>query len=166
LFRYRNLTVIFAFLLIPCLASAGTIQLGKPAITFSLADLHGKLVSLKDFKGKVIFIAFWASWCASCREELPALDKLYGKFAKEGFEVIGVNLDESDSAITHFLRKFPVTFTILRDKDNGVNDTYHVSGLPTSFLVGRDGVIYHIHKGFGTEFLPQYEKEIVDLLGK
>ncbi len=149
-------------MIMPASVHAGQFLVTAPS--FTLTDSIGKTVSLDDFRGKIVFLAFWAAWCAPCREELPELDRLYKKFNHEGFEVIAVSVDASESDVKNFLRKFPVNFPVLLDKRGSVNDAYRVSGLPTGFLIGKNGIIQHVHRGFGKEFLPMYEKEIEEML--
>jgi len=149
-------------MMIPASIHAG--QLPEIAPSFTATDLSGKSANLAGFRGKIVFLVFWASWCAPCREELPELDRLYKKFKTEGFEVIAISVDASESDVKSYLRKFPISFPVLLDKKGDVNDAYRVSGLPTGFLIGKNGIIRHIHRGFGKELLPMYEKEITDLI--
>jgi peroxiredoxin len=158
----KNTIAIFALLILsPVVSYSG--QIGSTAPAFSIMDIDHRVVSLDQFKGQVVFLTFWAPWCVPCREELPALEKLHKKFGEEGFHVIGISVDDSLEDVEAFLHKVPVTFPILLDNGN-VNGAYRVTGLPTGFIVGRDGIVRHVHRGFGKEFIPQYEKEIEDLL--
>ena len=136
----------------------------ETAPSFTLTDVSGETVSLNGFRGKIVFLIFWAAWCAPCREELPELDRLYKKHKNEGFEVIAVSVDASESDVENFLRKFPISFPVLLDKRGTVSDAYRVSGLPVGFLIGRNRMIRYIHRGFGRESLPIYDKEIEDLV--
>jgi peroxiredoxin len=157
--------IIAAYILLLLFPHAAfSAQVGSPAPSFSLKDLQGNTVNLSDFEGKVVFLDFWALWCAPCREELPELDSLYKKYRKDGFEVVGICLDTSQQRVTKFLQKVPVTFQILIDKKGDAAEAYRFSGLPAGFLIGRDGAIKHKHMGFGREFLPLFEKEITELL--
>jgi peroxiredoxin len=159
----RIITItIFLALTLPVFAIAG--QIGTSAPDFSLGDMNGKVVTLKQFRGKVVFVDFWAPWCDPCREEFPTLDALYKKYSNEGLEIIGIDIDSSEKLVTEFLRKVPVAFTILIDKKGAIRREYNIRTLPTAFIIGRDGVIRSVHMGFGKEFLQMYEKEIVELL--
>ena len=155
------LTLLLAFTF-PIVAYAG--QVGTPAPDFSLMDLKGNAVTLKQFKGKVVFLDFWAPWCDPCREEIPALDALYKKYRNDGLEVIGIDIDDSEKLAAEFLQKIPVAFTILIDKRGISRRAYNFRMLPTAFIIGRDGVIRNVHMGFGKEFLQMYETEIAELL--
>ncbi|HYA86432.1 MAG TPA: TlpA disulfide reductase family protein, partial [Nitrospirota bacterium] len=107
---------------------------------------------------------FWAPWCDQCREELPALDALYKKYSTDGLEVIGIGIDTTESQVTEFLQKAPVTFTVLIDENSKSRRAYSFRTLPTAFLIGRDGVIRYMHLGYGKDSVQSYEKEIEDLL--
>ena len=155
------LTLLLA-LALPVGAIAG--QVGTSAPDFSLTDLKGNAVTLKQFKGKVVFLDFWAPWCDPCREEFPSLDALYKKYHNDGFEVIGIDIDDSEKLVAEFLHKIPVAFTILIDKKGISRRAYSFRMLPTAFIIGRDGVIRNVHIGFGKEFLQMYETEIAELL--
>ena len=157
--------IIIALLLaltLPVFANAS--QVGTSAPDFSLVDVNGKVVTLKQFRGKVVFLDFWAPWCDPCREELPALDALYKKYSNEGLEIIGIDIDSSEKLVTEFLQKVPVTFTVLIDKKGIIRRGYNFRTLPTAFIIGKDGVIRYVQMGFGKEFLPMYEKQIAELL--
>ncbi|MBI4746194.1 MAG: redoxin domain-containing protein [Deltaproteobacteria bacterium] len=137
---------------------------GDQAPAFSLKDMKGNTVTLDSLKGKVVFLDFWASWCDPCKEELPELELLYSKYGKDGFEVIGVSVDKSESNVAAFLKKRPVSFTILPNIKGDVAEAYGLPGMPTGYIIGKDGVIRHRHVGFARAFLPVYEKEITELL--
>jgi peroxiredoxin len=159
----RVLSIIFSLIsLVPDFAHSG--QVGELAPAFELPDSKGRLVFLESFKGKVLFLNFWAPWCLSCRMELPELERLNGRYGEAGFEVIGIGLDASEAAVTKFLQKTPLSFSILLDKKGKSADAYRVSGLPSSFIVGRDGTIRYRHLGFEKEFVTMYEREIEELL--
>jgi peroxiredoxin len=142
------------------------IQAGDTAPDFSLNDQQGKLVTLDGMKGKIVFLSFWATWCPPCREELPDLEVLHRKYAANGFTVLGVSVDRSESALLRFLHEHPVSFPVMMDKKGDVAEAYRFSGLPTSFLVGRDGIVKYIHKGYGKDMFKLYENEIADMLGQ
>lgn len=127
------------------LASSDT---GKFAPVFELKDLEGKKVSLADFKGKVILLNFWATWCAPCKAEMPSLENLYRNLKGKGLVVIGVSVDNSEKTVHSFVKEKGITFPILLDKGKEVSfDDYGVIGLPVTFLIDKKGVI--VDKVFG-----------------
>ena len=140
--------------------------IGETAPVFSLKDINGNTVTLDSLKGKVVFLDFWATWCGPCKEEFPELDALYKKYNKDGLEVVAVSVDKSESNVGEFLKKRPVSFTILTNTKGDVAEAYGLPGMPTAFIIGKDGEIKHRHAGFSKAFLPVYEKEIAELLKK
>ena len=158
----KSLFIAVLLLSFPLFSYAGIVGTVAPA--FSLEDLNGKAVTLEQFKGKVVFVAFWAPWCGPCKEELPELGKLYNKYRNDGFEVIGISLDGSRSDVSKFIQKINIEFLILMDKKDAAGNAYRVSSLPVGFLIGKDGIIQRKHMGFGVEFITVYEREIQELL--
>lgn len=121
---------------------------GKVAPIFELRDLDGKKVSLSEFRGKVVLLNFWATWCAPCRAEMPSFENLYRNFKGKGLVVIGVSVDNSDRTVKSFVREKGITFPILLDEKKEVSfDDYGVIGLPVTFLIDRKGNI--VEKFFG-----------------
>lgn len=106
---------------------------------FSLRTLEGRTVSLAGLRGQVVLLNFWATWCLECRPELPALEALHRRFGPRGLAVIGVNSREGPRAVRNYVRELGLTFPLLLDSDSTVTHRYGVIGLPTTFLVGRDG---------------------------
>jgi peroxiredoxin len=139
-------------------------QEGTRAPDFRLSDLTGRTIALEQFRGKVVFLDFWAPWCIPCRDELPELDRFYMKFQDEGFIVVGIAVDASPEGVTKFLQKVPVSFPVLLDVKGGAAESYRLVNMPTGYLIGRDGIIRHIYKGYGKDRLLHYETNISDLL--
>lgn len=111
------------------------------AIDFTLPDLKGRKVRLKDLRGQVIFLNFWATWCVPCRAEMPAMEKLYREFKDKGLIILALNYREGPEQIKPFVDELQLTFPILLDRDGKVSDRYKVFGLPTSHLLGRRGEV-------------------------
>lgn len=131
---------------------------------FSLPDTNQHPVNLTSYHGKVVLLTFWATWCTSCREELPALDTLQRRFANQGFTVLSVCVEPSPAVVSGYLRQHPVSFPVLLDQRGEVADSYRLSGFPATFILGKDGTISQHHLGYDKESLALYEKEILDLL--
>lgn len=109
---------------------------------FTLMNLEGKQISLAEFKGKVILLNFWATWCIPCREEMPAMEELWKKFREKGFVIIAVSSDRGNKkGVKSFIDELGVTFPILLDPKGEIRNTYEVLGLPMSYIIGRDGKI-------------------------
>jgi len=106
---------------------------------FTLRDIQGKKVALKDFRGKLVFLNFWASWCAPCREEMPAMERLYQEFKDKGFVILAVNVkDKRQDALT-FVKELKLTYPVLLDSEDEVGLLYGAWGLPATYLVGSKG---------------------------
>lgn len=115
---------------------------GFKAPEFSLKSLDGKDVSTADFKGRVVLISFWATWCASCREEMAELNRLTEKFGAGGLTVLGVNVGESEAKAKKMAAGMKIKYTVLLDKDESVSqEKYHLYGLPSNVVIGRDGLV-------------------------
>ena len=112
---------------------------GIAAPDFTLEDLSGKRVSLKQFRGRVVFLNFWATWCVPCREEMPAMEKLHRELKDEGLEVVAVNFKENSQQVRKFFDELGLTFTALLDKDGAVSEEYGVWSLPLSYFIDRRG---------------------------
>ncbi|NPA41658.1 MAG: TlpA family protein disulfide reductase [Aquificae bacterium] len=132
---------------------------GKPAPDFKLKTLDGKEVSLSDYRGKVVLINFWATWCPPCREEMPLFESVYRKYKDKGFEILAISTDASIDPVRKFVREFKLSFPILYDDKNVVN-LYSVQGLPTSFLIDREGKIVKVRLGKYKEI----ERDVKELL--
>ncbi len=138
----------------PSLSAAATgvavLKPGDAALNLRLPDLHGKRVSLERWRGRVIMLNFWASWCAPCRHEMPLLSKTQQRYASRGLQIIGIAMDRRQ-AVRGFLRKRPVDYPILLGLDSGDNVSLHygdtMEALPFSALIDRKGRLVKVHLG-------------------
>ena len=121
---------------------------GSPAPTFTLASNSGAQVSLSQYKGQVVMINFWASWCGPCRQEMPLLESIYKKYKQMGFTLLGVNVEPDTQAANEWLKQTPVSFPILYDKDSKVSKLYDVAGMPSTVLIDRRGNLRMLHRGY------------------
>ena len=110
-----------------------------PPPPFSADIIDAGHISMTDLRGKVVFINFWASWCLECRPEMPVLDRLHRELAPRGLAIVGVNARENKETVRRYARELDLTFPLVLDPDGKINALYGVVGLPTTFLVGRDG---------------------------
>jgi cytochrome c biogenesis protein CcmG/thiol:disulfide interchange protein DsbE len=106
---------------------------------FSGITVETRRVSLEALRGKVVIVNFWASWCAECRPEMPVLERLHRELAPQGLAVIGINAREERDAVRRYASTLGLTFPLVLDLDGRINRAYGVVGLPTTFIVGRDG---------------------------
>ncbi len=118
------------------------IKLGTPAPDFELYSLSGQKVSLSMYKGKVVLLNFWATWCPPCREEIPSLNALYQMLHPEGLEILGVSEDNSGlDAVKPFVNRFGIVFTVLLDPSRKVGALYSIGGVPETFLIDKNGIV-------------------------
>jgi peroxiredoxin len=119
------------------LVKAGT----KPPL-FSLEDLNGKKSDLKQYRGKVVFLNFWATWCGPCKEEMPSMEKLYSQFKDKDFVFLTISVDYAGiKPVKDFIEKHRYTFPVLIDPKGETLDLFEVKGIPTTFLIDKKGII-------------------------
>ncbi|HEY3305818.1 MAG TPA: redoxin domain-containing protein, partial [Candidatus Binatia bacterium] len=106
---------------------------------FSLEDLSGKRLSLKDLRGKVVFLNFWATWCVPCRQEMPLMEALHREFKDQGLEIVAVNFREDKKAVEKFFAELGLTFKVLLDYDGNVSNEYGAWSLPLTYIINRKG---------------------------
>jgi thiol-disulfide isomerase/thioredoxin len=142
---------LLAFLLGICLGTAALAAELRPwtggaTPPLALEDLQGRRHDLGEYRGKVVLVNFWATWCEPCRAEMPSMERLRGSLAGQPFAVLGVNMAEPLSRIEKFMATVPVGFTLLRDRDGATARAWRARVLPASFLVGPDGRIrYYVY---------------------
>lgn len=145
-----------------------SIEKGSNALEFEIEDFEGNIVKLSDYKGKVVLIDFWASWCSPCKKAIPELDKLQKKYNDKGLVILGINLDERKLKAEKFLEKLQPTpsFIMLYDEKQVTPSLYKIEGMPTSIIIDKKGKIRFSHKGFSESTKSEYENEIELLLGE
>jgi cytochrome c biogenesis protein CcmG/thiol:disulfide interchange protein DsbE len=134
------------------------------AAAFTLPDIHHNAVSLENFSGKVVYLDFWASWCGPCRQSFPWMNEMRAKYAEQGLEIIAVNLDADAGDAAEFLAEHPASFTVLYDDEGITPRSYAVKGMPTSYLISRDGQLVSGHLGFNVSDKQDMEAAIQELL--
>ncbi|MFA5940960.1 MAG: TlpA disulfide reductase family protein [Sinimarinibacterium sp.] len=135
-----------------------------PALAFA-APPAGKDVPqpLQQFAGKVVYVDFWASWCAPCAESFPWLNTLQQKFGNR-LVVVGVNVDENQKDAERFLKRNPAQFAIIRDPEGEIASHYDIPGMPTSVILDEKGAVVHLHSGFRSGEVAEYEAAIAQAL--
>ncbi|MBI2362837.1 MAG: TlpA family protein disulfide reductase [Elusimicrobia bacterium] len=137
---------------------------GPPAADFALKDLSGKTVRLGDFKGKVLLLDFWATYCGPCEESVPALDRLYREFKGSGLEVVGVSVDTFADAVPDYVKEHRMTYTVLLDEDEKAREAYKLRGLPQAFLIDREGRVLTQWFGYDQTVHEGMEKAVREAL--
>lgn len=125
----------------------GRLKVSEPAPDFILQDLAGQPVRLSSYRGRVVYIDFWATWCGPCRAALPGLQDLTDKFKDQGLEVVSIDEGEGPEQVRGFIDRRKYSFRVLLDADSAVGHFYGVRGIPTSVLIDRNGVVQSIAVG-------------------
>lgn len=135
---------------------------GRLAPVCSLGEIGGDsaVYDTSQFRGKVVYMDFWASWCVPCAKSFPFMNQLNNKLKEKGLQLIAVNLDENPDDAKAFLEKYPVDFTLAADRDGECARKFEVKAMPSSYLIDRDGKIRHAHLGFR----PSEANELVKLV--
>jgi cytochrome c biogenesis protein CcmG/thiol:disulfide interchange protein DsbE len=150
---YRKAVII---LILALAVAAGCTKSGRKASVtaapdFTLKDLYGKQVSLSGFKGKVVLLEFWATWCPPCQASVPGIERLYKSYAGKGLVVLGVSLDEGGwDSVKGFAKESGITYPVLQG-DEDVTGKYMIRSIPALFLVDKDGMIAKQYLGAGYE---------------
>ena len=135
-----------------------------PSLDYQVQNLQGELVSLTEFKGKVVYLDFWASWCGPCRKSFPWMNAMHQKYQQQGLAIVAINLDEDKVLAEKFLTKLPADFHIRLDPEADVASKFDLQGMPSSYIFNRQGELVQTHLGFFEEKSAGYENEIVELL--
>ena len=157
--RYRGRRMFLLAALVSCCGAINAHAAGRPAVDFgavpklqeqkdrpaapdfTLINPDGKKVALKDFRGKVVFLNFWATWCESCRDEMPAMERLYREFKGKGFEILGVNVKDKRPDALAFYKKLQLSYPVVLDPEGEVGLLYGAFGMPTTYLIDRKGIV-------------------------
>ena len=145
--------------------TASALKEGERAPVFTAPALVGKeQVSLSAYRGKVVYLDFWASWCAPCLSSLPLLDELRQEFSAADFQIVAVNVDANPKDGRAFLRKRPIGYPSASDPKGNLPARFEVETMPTSFLIDRQGVIRYVHKGFRKGDMDELRERIKELV--
>ncbi len=146
---------------------------GTVAPEFEVSDLSGGLARLSDHRGKVVLVNIWATWCLPCRVEMPSMERLYQEIGEQGFEIMAVSIDaelgqfdlggRAGGNIQAFADSLGLTFPMLHDPSGDIDRLYRTTGVPETFLIGRDGIIYKKVAG-GTEWDAPEHKDLIERL--
>lgn len=117
------------------------VEAGMQAPDFILPDLKGQMKSLSNYKGKVVFLNFWATWCKPCREEMPSMQELYTALMGKNFEILAVSIDKGKPEVEKFVKEYGLTFPILHDRKSKVKEVYKTTGVPETFIIDQNGMI-------------------------
>ena len=159
---------------IALLACAGTLLslhasadiVGQPAPDFALRSMKGPSVRLSEHLGEVVVINFWATWCGPCRQEMPLLDELYGKYQQAGLILLSVNIDEAAAPAIEMAQTLKVSYPVLFDTRKDVSRAYDVGAMPLTVLVDRAGVVRYVSEGYKPGYEKRYTEKLRELLNE
>jgi peroxiredoxin len=154
-------------LLVGLIASAAALAAGdvnSAAPGFSLTTVGGQPAALSQYKGSVVMVNFWATWCGPCQQEMPLLEQMYKKYKPAGFTLLGVNVDKEAPAVKELLARKPVSFPVLLDPANEVSKAYHVDDMPSTVLIDRKGNVRYVHRGYKPGDENEYQDRIRALI--
>ena len=156
------IALVFCAVTASSVASSGL--LGQPAPDFALKSSTGENLRLSEFRGDVVMINFWATWCGPCRQEMPLLDELYNRYQRVGFNLLGVNVDDDSQRAMQMVEELGVDFPVLFDAGNDVSKLYDVQAMPVTVIVDRMGRVRYVHNGYKPGYESKYLDQIRSLL--
>ena len=159
---HTMITALAVIILLSNDVSAGIEQTSAP--DFTLKRVDGRNLRLSEYRGEVVLINFWASWCGPCRQEMPILSDLHERYKSLGFTVLGINVEEDSTDARRLLGKMPVSFPVLLDNTSSVSKQYDVVAMPSTVLVDRNGNMRYLHKGYKPGLEEQYLRQVRELI--
>jgi peroxiredoxin len=137
---------------------------GQTAPDFALKSSTGENLRLSEYRGDVVMINFWATWCGPCRQEMPLLDELYTRYERVGFNLLGVNIDDDSRRAMQMIEELGVNFPVLFDASKQVSKLYEVDAMPVTVLVDREGNVRYVHHGYKPGYEDKYLDQVRSLL--
>ncbi len=162
--KIKNCLLGLIFSIFAATSLASSALTGQPAPDFALKSSNGENLRLSEYRGDVVMINFWATWCGPCRQEMPLLDELYLRYQRVGFSLLGVNIDDDSRKAMNMVAELGVSFPVLFDSRKEVSKLYDVDAMPVTVLVDREGNVRHVHHGYKPGVEEQYLNEIRSLL--
>lgn len=162
--QIKNYLLGLAFSVFAASSIASSGLAGQPAPDFALKSSTGENLRLSEYRGEVVMINFWATWCGPCRQEMPLLDELYTRYERVGFSLLGVNIDDDSSRAMDMISELGIHFPVLFDERKDVSKLYQVDAMPVTILVDREGNVRHVHHGYKPGYEQKYLDEIRSLL--
>ena len=145
-------------------APAGAARTGEPAPALALMTATGDVVDLARLRGRVVYVDFWASWCTPCRRSFPWMNELEARYRDSGLTIVAVNVDKRRDDALRFLRDVPARFTVVFDAEGRTPAAFDVKGMPSSYLIDREGRVAAVEEGFHDERAGAIEQRIRALL--
>lgn len=143
---------------------ASSDMIGQKAPDFALKSSTGENLRLSEYRGEVVMLNFWATWCGPCRQEMPLLDDLYNRYERVGFKLLGVNIDDNSQRAIDMMKELGVDFPIVFDASKDVSKLYEVNAMPVTVILDREGNVRYVHKGYKPGYEEKYLNEVRALL--
>jgi len=160
----RNILLGFSFSIFAATSLAASDLIGQSAPDFALKSSSGENLRLSEYRGDVVMVNFWATWCGPCRQEMPLLDQLYTRYQRVGFSLLGVNIDDDSSKAMNMVSELGVSFPVLFDARKDVSRLYEVEAMPVTVLIDREGMVRYVHHGYEPGIEEKYLDQIRSLL--
>ena len=156
------------FALVLCVFAATSLASGRlegqAAPDFALKSSTGENMRLSEYRGDVVMVNFWATWCGPCRQEMPLLDELYNRYQRVGFNLLGVNIDDDSRRAMQMVEELGVDFPVLFDARKEVSKLYDVDAMPVTVIIDRQGTVRYVHQGYKPGYEDMYLDQIRSLL--
>ncbi len=162
--KIKNLTLGLLVTVFAATSLASSGLEGQLAPDFALKSSSGENLRLSEYRGNVVMINFWATWCGPCRQEMPLLDELYVRYERVGFSLLGVNIDDDSRRAMQMIEELGVSFPVLFDARKEVSRLYEVEAMPVTVLVDRAGNVRYVHHGYKPGYEDKYLDQIRSLL--
>ncbi len=162
--KLKNVIVALLFSVFAATSLASSQLEGQTAPDFALKSSTGENMRLSEYRGDVVMINFWATWCGPCRQEMPLLDELYQRYSRVGFNLLGVNIDDDSRRAMQMIEELGVDFPVLFDATKRVSEMYDVDAMPVTVIVDREGTVRYVHQGYKPGYEDKYLTEIRTLL--
>ncbi len=162
--KIKNLTLGLLVTVFATTSLASSGLEGQAAPDFALKSSTGENLRLSEYRGDVVMINFWATWCGPCRQEMPLLDELYTRYERVGFNLLGVNIDDDSRRAMQMIEELGVNFPVLFDARKEVSKLYEVEAMPATVLVDREGNIRFVHHGYKPGYEDKYLDQVRTLL--
>lgn len=146
--KIKNGLIALVFCAFAASSLAGSDLTGQPAPDFALKSSSGENLRLSEYRGNVVMVNFWATWCGPCRQEMPLLDELYTRYERVGFTLLGVNIDDEPRKAMNMVSELGVNFPVLFDDRKEVSKLYDVDAMPVTVIIDREGNVRFIHEGY------------------
>jgi thiol-disulfide isomerase/thioredoxin len=158
----KSIGFILSSSLLTCSLTAAVYA--QPTLNIEVQNSQNQLLSLDEFKGQVVYVDFWASWCGPCRKSFPWLNAMHDKYRQQGLAIVAINLDEDKASAEKFLTAFPARFHVRFDPEGKSAQRFDLQGMPSSYIFNRKGELVQQHVGFFSEHADNYEQELSQLL--